>query len=178
MLRASLAAPGSGQFCTEELPFRQSEQPDDKMNEVALITRKIEKIEAELAVLKRRKVAILQAEIERLNNDSGSASRAGGDGRKTRPRITVGWADDMKSGKLSGGGPRRGGRPTDRMTGLSDSDIVARLKTVIDGAGNGGISGAKAAEAANVPYQRSLALLKANFKSTGTGKGTRFHPKK
>lgn len=147
------------------------------MNEVALITRKIEKIEAELAVLKRRKVSILQAEIERLSSDSGSSAR-GGDGRKTRPRITVGWADDVKSGKLNAGGPRRGGRPTDRLTGLTDADIIARLKSVIDQATNGGISGAKAAEAANVPYQRSLALLKNNFKSTGSGKGTRFHPKK
>lgn len=129
-----------------------------------LIDRRISELENELANLRRRKVAQLQEELNKLQSDLNG----------TRPaKATRGWASDLVPALSSSSGS------TSRKSGgrgkrLSDEEVVDRLRKVVAAAGSEGISARSAAEQAGVFYLRAIKTMADAFAKTGSGKWTRY----
>ena len=132
-----------------------------------LLDRRISDLENELANLRRRKVAELQEELNKLQADLNG----------TRPgRISRGWAAELTPGTAATEGEeeappfKSGGRRKHQ----SDEEVVDRLRKVVAASGTEGISARAAAEKAGVFYLRAIKVMGDSFVKSGAGKWTRY----
>lgn len=132
------------------------------MTNEKIIDRKIAALEAKLADLRKRKLAIarerlraMEAEINRLNADISSNGLMSLQiaTRKGNPK----------------GGPR--GRR------LKDEEVLALLTREVKASGETGISAREAAKRTGVFYLRAIKAMDEHFKKSGTGKWTRYRMK-
>ena len=129
-----------------------------------LIDRRINDLENELATLRRRKMAQLQEELEKLQSDLNG----------TRPvKSSKGWASELVP-TLGGAGVPSTRKSNGRGKRLSDEEVIERLRRVVAAAGTEGISARSAAEQANVFYLRAIKAMGDTFVKTGAGKWTRY----
>ena len=130
-----------------------------------LLDRRISDLENELANLRRRQVAELQEELEKLQADLNG----------TRPgRTTKGWAADLLPPVEGVPETLLSHRPGGRNKRLTDEEVVERLRRVVIAAGSEGISARAAAEQANVFYLRAIKVMGETFSKSGAGKWTRY----
>ena len=130
-----------------------------------LIDRRINDLENELAMLRRRKMAQLQEEMEKLQSDLNG----------TRPvKATKGWASELVPSLSTAGAPAGTRKSHGRGKRLSDEEVIERLRRVVAAAGSEGISARAAAEQANVFYLRAIKTMGDAFVKSGAGKWTRY----
>ena len=130
-----------------------------------LIDRRINDLENELATLRRRKVAQLQEELEKLQYELNG----------TRPvKATKGWASELVPAIGNGSLPPGTRKSNGRGKRLSDEEVIERLRRVVAAAGSEGISARAAAEQANVFYLRAIKTMGGAFHKAGAGKWTRY----
>lgn len=135
-----------------------------------LIDRRISDLENELTVLRRRKMALLQEELSKLQSDLNG----------TRPvKSAKGWASDLVPAleyDSAGTFPakRKYTKSGSRGKRLSDEDVIERLRKVVASAGSEGISARSAAEQAGVFYLRAIKAMGDTFVKSGSGKWTRY----
>lgn len=129
-----------------------------------LLDRRISDLENELANLRRRKMAELQEELNKLQADLNG----------TRPtKMSKGWAADLIPALEPGdSAPLR--KSNGRGKRLSDEEVIERLRKVVAAAGTEGISARAAAEQANVFYLRAIKAMGETFVKSGAGKWTRY----
>lgn len=129
-----------------------------------LLDRRISDLENELANLRRRKVAELQEELNKLQADLNG----------TRPmKMSKGWAADLVP-VLDTADSEPFRKSTGRGRRLSDEEVIERLRKVVVAAGTEGISARAAAEQANVFYLRAIKAMGETFVKSGAGKWTRY----
>ena len=96
-----------------------------------LIDRRINDLENELAVLRRRKMAQLQEELEKLQSDLNG----------TRPvKASKGWASELVPAMGNSSTTMVGRKSNGRGKRLSDEEVIERLRRVVASAGHEGIS--------------------------------------
>lgn len=128
-----------------------------------LLDRRINELEHELAQLKRKKMALLQTEMAKLQADISG----------TRPaKESRGWVADLMPQNASGtGAPTSSGGGRRRM---SDEEVLERLRGAVAAAGEEGISARQAAMDTGVFYLRAIKIMDDHFNKKGSGKWTRY----
>ncbi len=141
-----------------------------------MIDRRIGELENELFALRRRKIVLLQEELQKLQSGLGSAGAAVGSvktGKRGRPakanntRVAPS-ASDADAPASSGRRTRKRGKK------ISDEEAVDRLRKIVISAGSEGVSARAAAIEAKVLYPRAMKLMTASFVKSGSGKWTRY----
>jgi hypothetical protein len=139
------------------------------------INNRIAALESELAELKQKKIAILQAQLAeaRASLTGGGAAPAGRGGRGRKGK-SGGWAADLPAAPKT---RRPGKRGRKRGKRIPDDEALAAITKVVVAAGKAGISGRKVAEATGLHYPRVVKLMDKSFKKTGERKWSRYHAK-
>lgn len=134
------------------------------------IDQQIQRIEKELAGLRRQKLETLRSEMAALeaalHTNGEKATPAAGKGRRPRAVSAAPAAAKGKNIKKRRG-PKRGPR-------VSDEEVLEKLRAAVQDAGTEGISARAAAQEAGVFYPRALKVMDGNFTKSGSGKWTRY----
>lgn len=149
------------------------------------LDKRILALESELAELRRRKIALLQAQIAEVQatlsgNPSAPSARGTVSGKGSKSG--KGWATDLQSSGWSepaaprgkSGPKKRGRRPGKRVP---DEHVLPTITRLIAASGKEGISARKVSQATGIFYPRVVKLMDANFKKTGERKWSRYHVK-
>lgn len=146
------------------------------------LDKRILALESELAELRRRKIALLQAQIAEVQaslSGTGTApSKASGRGARsgkgwTTEMPSAGWPE-LSAPRGKSGPKKRGRRPGKRVP---DEQVLPSLTRLVAAAGKEGISARKVSQATGIFYPRVVKLMDANFKKTGERKWSRYHIK-
>lgn len=160
------------------------------------IDKRIAALESELADLKRRKLAILQAQVAAIQASlAGGAvavpvgNKKGGRPRKSPLPAAVapapvkgkrvskssdggGWPAEILA--ASKGRKKRGRKPGKHVP---DEQILPSITKLVTAAGKEGISGRRVAQAIGVFYPRVKTLMDQNFRKAGERKWSRYFAK-
>ena len=129
-----------------------------------LLDRRINELEHELAQLKRKKMALLQTEMARLQADITG----------TRPaKENRGWVADLVPQEGGGGGEAIRTLSTGRRR-MSEDEVLERLRGAVAASGDEGISARQAAMDTGVFYLRAIKVMDEHFVKKGSGKWTRY----
>lgn len=130
-----------------------------------LLDRRINELEHELAQLKRKKMALLQTEMARLQADITG----------TRPaKENRGWVADLVPQDNGGASePIRNIISTGRRR-MSEDEVLERLRGAVAASGDEGISARQAAMDTGVFYLRAIKVMDEHFVKKGSGKWTRY----
>ncbi len=139
------------------------------------IDNQIARLESELAELRKKKVAILQAQLAEAQASLGGAAPARrGGGKRGKAKAATGWVAELPAAAKSRGPKKRGRKRGKR---LPDDEALAVITKVVTAAGKEGISGRKVADATGLHYPRVVKLMDKTFRKTGERKWSRYHAK-
>lgn len=128
-----------------------------------LLDRRINELEHELAQLKRKKMALLQTEMARLQADITG----------TRPaKENRGWVADLVPAEGGGGETIRSLSSGRRR--MTEEEVLERLRGAVAASGEEGISARQAAMDTGVFYLRAIKVMDEHFVKKGSGKWTRY----
>src|SRR5688572_15873372 len=132
------------------------------------LDKRILALESELAELRRRKIALLQAQIAEVQaslsgGPSGPLPKSGrgarsGKGWVTDLQATPAWSD-LTAPRGKSGPRKRGRRPGKRVP---DEHVLPSIVRIVSAAGKEGISARKVSQATGIFYPRVVKLMDAN----------------
>jgi hypothetical protein len=129
------------------------------------LDKRIAALETELAELRHRKIALLQAQIAAVEASLAGESSA------FSPKASVSYAK-TRAGKP---GPKKRGRRAGPR--VPDEQVLPSITKLVSASGKEGISARKVSDATGHFYPRVLKLMEMHFKKTGERKWSRYHLK-
>lgn len=147
------------------------------------LDKRIAALETELETLRRRKLALLQEQIQEVQASLSPSPCGSSATRKTgRSETSKGRAADLQAGgawspekRRGKPGPKRRGRPPGKR--VPDEEILPAITKLVSSSGREGISARKVSDTIGVFYPRVVKIMEANFKRTGQRKWSRYHLK-